>query len=77
MAASETTTGPLYAVNLGATGLCLVHAYGTVASYGLEVEELAIDPTTGYRQFVVHGAYALVAWEAEAIYGVSNTPIYA
>lgn len=72
--ASDTTMGALYAANLGVTGCCLVYAYGTADSYGLQVDENPFSSTTGMRQLLVHGAYSLVIWEPEAIFRITGTP---
>lgn len=70
----ESTTGALYAANLGVTGVCLVHAYGTADSYGLQVDENPFSSSTGTRQLLIHGAWSLVVWEPEAIFRINNTP---
>jgi hypothetical protein len=62
----ESTTGRLYGANFGRTGLCLVHAIGTKKTFGLAVDEM-VDPVSLQKRKVVHGAYALVPWEAECI----------
>jgi hypothetical protein len=72
----ETGDCPLFAANLGPTGLCLVHAFGTAESLGLELKDQGIEVSSGARVFLLHGAFALLAWEVEAICGISNTPTF-
>lgn len=77
LATSESNTTTLIAANLGSTGLCLVHGYGTTASCGFQVDEEPTVASGAARGYVVHGAFALVAWEMEAIYGYANVDVSA
>lgn len=62
---------PLYAANLGPSGLHLVYAYGTPDTFGLTLEELPSAQEVGSLRFMTHGSYALAAWDKEAIYEVT------
>ena len=71
----DTGTGsPLLAANLGPTGVCLVHGYGTPESYGLQVDQNPFQSTTGMRELLVHGAFGIAIWEPEAIFCITDTP---
>jgi hypothetical protein len=65
----------LFAANLGPTGLCMVHAYGTRESYGFEVDVESTNAAQLARDIVVHGAFQLVAWEDGAVYGYHSLTI--
>lgn len=65
----------LFAANLGPTGLCVVHAYGTRESYGLEVDVESTNAAKVARDIVVHGAWQLIAWEDGAVYGYHSLDI--
>lgn len=69
------TVSPLFAINLGATGLALVHAYGTAESLGLQVDEEPTQTTTATQGLLVHGAWSLVAWEPEAFFVCQNVNV--
>lgn len=74
----EQTTTRLYAINLGGTGLNLVHTVGTPDTFGLVCEADALSTSRASQDFVVHGAFGLVLWEPEAIYevsGIALTPV--
>jgi hypothetical protein len=66
---TTTTAGAtsLYAANLGPNGLQLVHAYGSGQTFGLQVDEEPTQSTTATHGLVVHGAWALAAWESSAL----------
>ncbi len=66
------TNGKLYGANLGTCGLQLVYVAGTPESYGLTVQETPVTAATGAREFMVHGAWALVCWEKEALFEVTG-----
>lgn len=69
----ETEAGGLiFAANLGPTGLQMIHAYGSAESFGVAVQETPVTSATGAREVTVHGAWALVLWEPEALAGVSQ-----
>lgn len=72
---SAPTTLRLFAANFGPTGLALVHAYGTVDTMGLQIDEESTSATTASQRYTVHGAYALVPWENEAIYAVNGITV--
>ncbi|MBI5517157.1 MAG: hypothetical protein HY909_25485 [Deltaproteobacteria bacterium] len=65
-------TASIYAANLGPSGLQLVHAYGSAATLGFQVDEEPTQASTASRQFVVHGAWALCLWEPTALKGYSG-----
>lgn len=71
-------TTTIYAVNLGGTGLNLVYGYGSTDSFGLVVESDPVVAPLATSEYMVHGAYALVAWELESVAkvtGVTNSPL--
>jgi hypothetical protein len=57
----------LYAANPGPNGLQRVHAYGSGQTFGLQVDEEPTQSTTATHGLVVHGAWALAAWESSAL----------
>lgn len=61
--------GYLFAANLGRDGLSLVHAYGTADTLGIQVDEEPISPQQGQVRYVVHGAWALFAFDPGALIG--------
>lgn len=65
----------LFAANLGPTGFALVHAYGSAATYGLEVEEERTNPGKAARDLIVHGAYTLALWDDGALFGYQKVPL--
>lgn len=65
----------LFAANLGPTGLCVVHAYGTRESYGFEVDVESTNAAKLARDIIVHGAFQLLAWEDGAVYGYHSLTI--
>ncbi len=65
-------TGKLYGANLGNCGLQLVYIAGSPESYGLTVQETPVTAATGAREFMVHGAWALVCWEKEALFEITG-----
>ena len=69
--------GKLYAANLGPTGLQMIHAYGQSDTFGIAVQETPVTAQTGLREITVHGAWALVLWEKEAIMELNNFDITA
>lgn len=68
----DKTEGYLFAANLGPDGLHLVHAYGTAESYGVQIDEEPIVPSTAQVHYVVHGAWELVAFDSGAIKGYDD-----
>ena len=62
----------LFAVNLGPTGLTMVHAYGSAETYGLEVEQEPTHPQIAARDILVHGAWTLAMWDPGALFGVKG-----
>ncbi|NUN13780.1 MAG: hypothetical protein HUU55_09095 [Myxococcales bacterium] len=72
---SVASTTTLYALNLGRTGVNLIYAYGNPKTFGLEVNELATDVSTGKTAYLVHGAFALALWEEEAAFKVTSVPV--
>jgi hypothetical protein len=69
---TESTTGTLWGANLGPSGLCVVHAFGSAESFGLVAEETPVTSLTGAREITVHGAWALVAWEQTSLYEMTG-----
>jgi hypothetical protein len=68
----ESTGGTMYAANLGPSGLALAYGAGSAETYGFQVDELPITETSGNREYTVHGAFALVAFEAESIFELTG-----
>lgn len=64
--------GVIYAANLGPTGLQMIHAFGTADTFGVAVQETPVTTATGTREVTVHGAWALVLWEQEALAGIAE-----
>jgi hypothetical protein len=62
----------LFAVNLGPTGITMVHAYGSAETYGLEVEQEPTHPQIAARDILVHGAWTLAMWDPGALFGVKG-----
>jgi hypothetical protein len=62
----------LFAVNLGPTGLTMVHAYGSAETYGLEVEQEPTHPQIAARDILVHGAWTLAMWDPGSLFGVQG-----
>lgn len=62
-------TQSLFSANLGATGLTMVHGYGTAETYGLEVDQEPVNPGIASRDMIVHGAYALAMWDPGSLFG--------
>jgi hypothetical protein len=62
----------LFAVNLGSTGITMVHAYGSAETYGLEVEQEPTHPQIAARDILVHGAWTLAMWDPGALFGVQG-----
>ncbi len=65
----------LYAANLGPTGLNLVHAYGTPASFGLAVDPIPGPQGQAVHDVAVHGAWALALWELEAAFSITSVDV--
>ena len=74
---SSGTGGKLYGANLGSTGLQMIYAYGQSDTFGIAVQETPVTAATGLRAVTVHGAWALVLWEKEAIQELTNFDITA
>jgi len=66
------TVGYLFAANLGRDGVCLVHAYGTADTLGIQVDEESSAPQQGQVRYVVHGAWTLMVFDPGAIMGYGN-----
>jgi len=62
----------LFAANLGRDGVCLVHAYGTADTLGIQVDEEPSAPQQGQVRYVVHGAWTLMVFDPGAIIGYAN-----
>lgn len=69
------SVSPLVVNTLGATGVALVHAYGTTRSLGLQVDDEPTQTTTATLGLLVHGARSLVAWEPEAFFVCKNVNV--
>jgi len=69
------STSSLYAVNLGVSGMALVHAYGTAESLGLQVDDEPTQTSAATQGLLVHGAWSLVAWEPEAFFACTNVSV--
>ncbi len=68
----EGTEGFLLAMNLGPNGVHLLHAYGSAASLGLQVDPLPVNPSTGTTDYLVHGAFTITTWDPMAMYLAEN-----
>ncbi len=64
--------GYLLAANLGRDGVCLVHAYGTADTLGIQVDEEPAAPQQGQVRYVVHGAWTLFVFDPGAIICYGN-----
>jgi hypothetical protein len=64
--------GYLLAANLGRDGLCLVHAYGTADTLGIQVDEEPAAPQQGQVRYAVHGAWAPFVFDPGAIICYGN-----
>lgn len=62
----------MYGANLGGTGLNLIYTEGSPESFGIGVDEEEMSGTRAQRVITVHGAYALVLWEAEGLVARTN-----
>lgn len=59
----------LFAVNLGVTGIAMIHGYGSAETYGLEVDQEPTNPGIASRDLLVHGAWTLAMWDPGALFG--------
>ncbi len=62
----------LFAANLGRDGVCLIHAYGTADTLGVQVDEEPAAPQQGQVRYVVHGAWTLMVFDPGALIGYAN-----
>lgn len=68
----ESGGGRMYAANLGPSGLTLAYGAGTAETYGFQVDEMPITESSANREYTVHGAFSLVAFEAESIFELTG-----
>jgi len=71
----EATTSTIFAVNMGGTGINLLHAVGTAETFGLVCDEEPMTTTRANSKYVVHGAFALVPWEISANFALTGVEL--